>query len=260
LIARVLNPQSGERIADPACGSGSLLIKCAKQVGSDNYSVYGQENNGSTWALCMMNMFLHNINSPRIEWGDTLQAPTLQQDSQNLLRFNVVVANPPFSLDKWGEDEAKSDRFDRFWRGIPPKSKGDYAFITHMIETTYLDPHENGRVGVIVPHGVLFRGSSEGKIRQQLIEENLLDAVIGLPPNLFYGTGIPAAILIFKRQKADKSVLFIDASASLRKVHRKTVCVREIWIRLCGHTTNGNSWRSMPMSPCWKKLPRMITT
>lgn len=168
--------------------------------------------NGSTWALCMMNMFLHNINSPHIEWGDTLKSPSLLQDEKNLLRYNVVVANPPFSLDKWGADSAKNDTFGRFWRGVPPKSKGDYAFITHMIESTHPHSSHNGRVGVIVPHGVLFRGSSEGKIRQQLIEENLLDAVIGLPANLFYGTGIPAAILIFKRNKRDSSVLFIDAS------------------------------------------------
>jgi type I restriction enzyme M protein len=120
-----------------------------------------------------------------------------------------VVANPPFSLDKWGYEEAGNDAYKRFHRGLPPQSKGDYAFISHMIETTTQD---SGRVGVVVPHGVLFRSSSEGKIRQQLIEENLLDAVIGLPANLFYGTGIPAAVLIFKRNKADNKVLFIDAS------------------------------------------------
>jgi len=128
------------------------------------------------------------------------------------MRFSVVVANPPFSLDKWGKEGAEKDPYNRFWRGIPPKSKGDYAFITHMIETTYTDPAQNGRVGVIVPHGVLFRGGSEGKIRQKLIEENLLDAVIGLPANLFYGTGIPAAILVFKRHRGDDTVVFIDAS------------------------------------------------
>ncbi len=211
LLARLLNPQPGERIGDPTCGSGSLLIKCAHQVQSDDYALYGQENNGSTWALAMMNMFLHNINQPRIEWGDTLKGPTLLEGDQ-LMRFNVVVANPPFSLDKWGAENGSRDRFQRFWRGIPPKSKGDYAFISHMIETTYSDPAQNGRVGVIAPHGVLFRGSSEGKIRRALIEENLLDAVIGLPPNLFYGTGIPAAILVFKRNKPDDTVFFIEAS------------------------------------------------
>jgi type I restriction enzyme M protein len=211
LLARLVDPQPGDRIGDPACGSGSLLIRCANQVGDANYSLFGQESNGSTWALAKMNMFLHDISGARVEWGDTLQGPTLV-DGNHLMRFNVVVANPPFSLDKWGKETAEKDRYNRFWRGLPPKSKGDYAFITHMIETTYSDPAQNGRVGVIAPHGVLFRGGAEGKIRQKLIEENLLDSVIGLPENLFYGTGIPAAILVFKRHKDDDSVVFIDAS------------------------------------------------
>ncbi len=213
LLARLLDPKPGDRICDPACGSGSLLIKCAKQVGSDDYALYAQEANGSTWALCMMNMFLHgmNVTTENIHWTDTLKQPTLLE-GDHLRKYNVVVANPPFSLDKWGAETAAKDRFGRFWRGIPPKSVGDYAFISHMIETTYSEPSQDGRVGVIVPHGVLFRGGAEGKIRKQLIEENLLDAVIGLPPNLFYGTGIPAAILIFKRSKPDDTVLFIDAS------------------------------------------------
>src|SRR5450432_843551 len=161
----------------------------------------------------MMNMLLHNmhVTTRNIHWSDTLRDPQIRQGDA-LMFHNVVVANPPFSLDKWGADNAAADRYGRFWRGVPPKSKGDYAFISHMIEVTYRDPSHNGRVGVIVPHGVLFRGSSEGKIRQHLIDENLLDAVIGLPANLFYGTGIPAAILIFKRQRDDDSVLFIDAS------------------------------------------------
>jgi type I restriction enzyme M protein len=211
LLARLVDPQPGDRIADPACGSGSLLIRCAKEVDGSDYSLYGQESNGSTWALAKMNMFLHDIGGARIDWCDTLQGPTLV-DGDHLMRFNVVVANPPFSLDKWGKEGAEKDPYNRFWRGIPPKSKGDYAFITHMIETTYTDPAQNGRVGVIVPHGVLFRGGAEGKIRRKLIEENLLDGVIGLPPNLFYGTGIPAAILVFKRYKDDDTVVFIDAS------------------------------------------------
>ena len=211
LLAKLVDPQPGDRICDPACGSGSLLIRCANEVGSDDYSLYGQENNGSTWALAKMNMFLHDVGGARVDWGDTLQQPTLV-GGDHLLRFNVVVANPPFSLKKWGKEAAEKDRYQRFWRGVPPSSKGDYAFITHMIETTYTDPAQNGRVGVIVPHGVLFRGSAEGKIRRQFIEENLLDAVVGLPGNLFYGTGIPAAIMVFKRQKDDDTVVFIDAS------------------------------------------------
>lgn len=211
LIARIIDPQPGERIADPACGSGSLLIKCVDRVraqGSDDYSVYGQEINGGTWALAKMNMFLHGIDSARIEWGDTIRNPKLLEDDQ-LMRFEVVVANPPFSLDKWGADDVANDPYNRFHRGMPPKGRGDFAFISHMIETTSLT---NGRLAVVVPHGVLFRGGSEGQIRQRLIEENLLDAVIGLPSNLFFGTGIPAAIVVFKRGKQDDSVLFIDAS------------------------------------------------
>lgn len=229
LLAQLLDPQPGERICDPACGSGSLLIKCAEQVGSNDYAVYGQEVNGSTWALCMMNMFLHGINvtGSNIHWTDTLKDPRLLNESSNLRRFNVVVANPPFSLDKWGAENAANDRFSRFHRGVPPKSKGDYAFISHMIETTHLDPTQNGRVGVIVPHGVLFRGGAEGRIRQKLIEENLLDTVIGLPENLFYGTGIPAAILIFKRDKRDDSVLFIDASRDYEQGTTQNVLRRE---------------------------------
>lgn len=214
LLAELLDPQPGERICDPTCGSGSLLIKCAQRVGSNDYAVYGQEANGSTWALAMMNMFLHKINVTKqnIIWGDTLREPGLTADHRTLMRFNVVAANPPFSLDKWGSESAGNDRFRRFRRGVPPASKADYAFISHMIESTYLEPNQHGRVGVVVPHGVLFRAGAEGKIRQQLIEENLLDAVIGLPENLFFGTGIPAAILIFRRDRNTDDVLFIDAS------------------------------------------------
>lgn len=209
LLAKLLAPQPGNRLCDPTCGSGSLLIKLGREVGSNNFSLYGQENNGSTWALARMNMFLHELDNATIEWGDTINNPRLIEGDQ-LMKFDIVAANPPFSLDKWGAEDAMADQFNRFYRGVPPKSKGDYAFITHMIETTYED---TGRVGVIIPHGVLFRGSSEGKIREQLIKENLLEAVIGLPANLFFGTGIPAAILVFNKGKADnKDVLFIDAS------------------------------------------------
>lgn len=208
LLAKLVDPQPGDRICDWTCGSASLLIKCAKEVGDPNFALYGQESNGSTWALAMMNMFLHDVSGADIKWGDTLGSPLLLE-GDHLKTFEVNVANPPFSLDKWGAEDAANDRFKRFWRGIPPKSKGDYAFISHMIET--MDT-TRGRMGVIVPHGVLFRGGAEGTIRQKLIEENLLDAVIGLPPNLFYGTSIPAAILLFKRNKPDDTVLFIDAS------------------------------------------------
>lgn len=221
LIARLTKSAPGSRICDPTCGSGSLLIKAGKEVGSGNFSLYGQEANGSTWALAVMNMFLHGFDNATIRWGDTIRNPKLVE-GDNLMQFDTVVANPPFSLDKWGKVEDKdqdksvvsydpeTDKYGRFWRGVPPKSKGDWAFISHMIETTY---EGRGKVGVVVPHGVLFRGASEGKIRQKTIEENLLEAVIGLPSNLFFGTGIPAAILIFNKGKGDnKNVLFIDSS------------------------------------------------
>lgn len=215
LLARLAAPQPGNTICDPACGSGSLLIQAAQEVGSGNFALYGQEVNGATWALARMNMFLHARDAARIEWCDTLNSPALVEGDQ-LMRFDVVLANPPFSLDKWGAEDADSDQYRRFWRGVPPKSKGDYAFITHMIE---IAKRQSGRVAVIVPHGVLFRGAAEGRIRQQLIEENLLDAVVGLPANLFTTTGIPVAILIFDRSREEgganagrRDVLFIDAS------------------------------------------------
>ena len=208
LLAKLTKSKPGARICDPTCGSGSLLIKAGQEVGNDNFSLYGQELNGSTWALAMMNMFLHGFDNATIRWGDTLRSPKLLEGDK-LMKFDTVVANPPFSLDKWGADQAGHDQYNRFWRGVPPKSKGDWAFISHMLEVAY---EGRGKVGVVVPHGVLFRGASEGKIRQKTIEENLLEAVIGLPANLFYGTGIPAAIVIFNKGKNSNNVLFIDAS------------------------------------------------
>ncbi len=211
-LARLVAPRPGDRICDPTCGSGSLLIRAGKQVGSDDYALYGQEMNGSTWALCKMNMFLHGVDAARIEWEDTLRHPQFVDDSGALIKFDVVIANPPFSLDKWGQEIAAEDRFGRFQRGIPPKSKGDWAFISHMLATAM---DGSGRVGVVVPHGVLFRGGQEGKIREAVIRENLLDGVIGLPANLFFGTGIPAALLVFDKSRPagrKGTVLFIDAS------------------------------------------------
>jgi type I restriction enzyme M protein len=210
-LSRLVAPKAGDRIYDPACGSGSLLIRASKQVRSQDFALYGQEMNGSTWALCKMNMFLHGVDSAHIEWEDTIRHPQFVEDDR-LIKFDVVIANPPFSLDKWGQEIAAEDRFGRFRRGIPPKSKGDWAFISHMIATAV---EGNGRVGVVVPHGVLFRGGQEGKIREAVIKENLLDAVIGLPSNLFFGTGIPAALMIFDKSRkpyGQGKILFIDAS------------------------------------------------
>ncbi|MBU1864718.1 MAG: type I restriction-modification system subunit M [Candidatus Omnitrophica bacterium] len=212
VLAKILHPKSGERICDPACGSGSLLVRIGNEIKDHNFSLFGQESNGSTWALCKMNMFLHGIDNARIEWGDTLNNPKLIE-KDGLMKFDIVVANPPFSLDKWGAENAGGDKFCRFHRGVPPKSKGDYAFISHMVETM----NETGRVAVIVPHGVLFRGGFEGVIRKKMVEENILDAVIGLPPNLFYGVSIPVVILVFKKNRKTKDLLFIDASRGFEK-------------------------------------------
>ncbi len=220
LIARLVKPQENDRIYDCACGSGSLLIRAFKKVLNGKAQIYGQERNGQTQSLCRMNMFLHGIDDAKITWGDTLSNP-LHLEDDKLMKFQVLVANPPFSLDKWamgfaGEGvndkdfkmEASLDKYRRFEWGLPPSSKGDYAFVLHMLYSMA----ESGRMGIVLPHGVLFRGASEGTIRKQIIEFNLLDAVIGLPENLFFGTGIPACVLVFKKNRARKDILFIDAS------------------------------------------------
>lgn len=214
IVAKLASPVEGDMVYDPTCGSGSLLIKAAKEIGSKNFRLYGQEKNGQTHALCKMNMFLHEINDAVIEWGDTIRNPLHKIDEHNIKTFDKIVANPPFSLDKWGADDIADDVFKRFGFGIPPKSKGDYAFVLHMLSSLE-EPSKikkGGTMAVVLPHGVLFRGAAEGKIRQKIIEENLLDAVIGLPSNLFFGTGIPACIMVFKKGRENKDILFIDAS------------------------------------------------
>lgn len=220
LLARLVKPQENDRIYDPTCGSGSLLLKVAKKVPSKKVAIYGQERNGATHSLALMNMFLHGMDDAKIEWGDTLANPLHLEDGK-LMKFQVIVANPPFSLDKWAmgfadqrlnhkkfKMEPGLDPHGRFAWGVPPSSKGDYAFVQHMLSSLA----ENGRMATILPHGVLFRGASEGKIRKQIIDLNLLDAVIGLPENLFYGTSIPACIMLFCKDRIRKDVLFIDAS------------------------------------------------
>ena len=223
LVASLVEPGENDRIYDPTCGSGGLLLKAYKKVPGGKAALYGQELNAQTWALCTMNMFLHGVDDARIWQGDTLSNPQ-NIENDGLMTFQVVVANPPFSLDKWdsgflADAEADSkgkkkmsaelDPYHRFNCGVPPTSKGDYAFVLHMLSS--LDD-QNGRMAVVLPHGVLFRGASEGQIRRRLVEMRLLDAVIGLPANLFYGTGIPACILVFKKNRARDDVLFIDAS------------------------------------------------
>ncbi len=223
LLSKLGQAKEGARICDPACGSGGLLLLAGEEIekqGSKNYALYGQESTGSTYQLARMNMFLHGKDSARIEWGDTLNNPLLVEDDR-LMKFDLVISNPPFSLKKWGAENAENDKYNRFFRGVPPKDKGDFAFIAHMVETAKT---KSGRVAVIVPHGVLFRGGAEGKIRQALLEENIVDAVIGLPAGLFQTTGIPVAILIIDRSRelggineAKKDILFIEASKEFKQ-------------------------------------------
>ena len=225
IMARIVDAKSGERIYDPTCGSGSLLIKAAKHQDKSQVSIYGQEVNGSSVSMAKMNMFIHQINDAHIAWGDTLANPYFLDADGNLILFDAIVANMPFSKDKWAAGfntggtssgkgkkefkmEASLDKHHRFDWCIPPASKGDWAFLLHMIASC--TPH--GRITAVTPHGVLFRSGAEGIIRKRVIDENLLDAVIGLPENVFFGTTIPACILVFKKNRKDKNVVFIDAS------------------------------------------------
>lgn len=246
IMAQIVDPQEKDRVYDPTCGSGSLLIRAAKKGGLDKVSIYGQEVNNSAISMARMNMFIHDIKDAHIAWGDTLANPQHLDSEGNLMKFECIVANMPFSKDKWtegfnpggevsvDEDEIQPqknskgrkkefkmepalDRYHRFDIGVPPASKGDWAFLLHMIASM----SSNGRVAAVAPHGVLFRGASEGRIRKAVIEKNLIDAVIGLPENLFYGTSIPACIVVFKRGRKTTDVLFVDASKEFAKEKAK---------------------------------------
>lgn len=220
LIVELLAPTEKMRICDPTCGSGGMLIECAQYLrrrgkNAKNLLLCGQERNLGTWAICKMNMLLHGIPDHRIEKGDTIRDPKLRDD-EGLKLFDRVIANPPFSLDEWGREVAEVDPYGRFEYGVPPKSYGDLAFLQHMIATT----STTGMVGIVMSHGVLFRRAAEGEIRQGILKDDLVEAVIGLPPNLFYGTGIPAAILVLNKAKAvarKRRVLFIEASREFKE-------------------------------------------
>lgn len=214
LLVALLAPHAGMRIYDPTSGSGGMLVQTRNHLASHgenaaNLSLYGQEMNLNTWAICKMNMFLHGVQSADIRKGDTLREPKHTQGGEHM-SFDRVIANPPFSLKKWGKDECDNDGFGRFPYGTPPKDAGDLAFVQHMIASI----NAEGMAGVVMPHGVLFRGSSEKLIRQGIINDDLLEAVVGLPSGLFYGTGIPACLLIINKNKAAErkgKVLFINA-------------------------------------------------
>ena len=220
LLVSLLNPHAGMRIYDPTSGSGGMLIQTRNYLikqneNAANLSLYGQEMNLNTWAICKMNMFLHGVFNADIRKGDTLGNPQHLKDGE-LMLFDRVIANPPFSLKKWGKEAADNDAFGRFPYGTPPKDAGDLAFVQHMIASL----NAEGKMGVVMPHGVLFRGSSEKAIRQGILEDDLLEAVIGLPSGLFYGTGIPACLLIINKQKAANrkgKVIFINAELEFQE-------------------------------------------
>lgn len=223
LLAELLEPSPGETIFDPACGIGSLLIRAAEETGSSNIALFGQDINHQSSVLARMNMILHGLDSAQIGWGDTLITP-LFLDKGSLLEFDVVLSQPPFSKANWGSKNALPDRFDRFRWGVPPNSNADWAFISHMLTVAR---EKGGRVGVIVPLGVLFRGGAEGRIRKQIIQDNLLDAVVRLPSNLLLTTAIPVALLLFRHTRLDQSVLFIDASSQFERGKKQNVLLKE---------------------------------
>jgi type I restriction enzyme M protein len=222
LMVRILAPAAGESIYDPACGTGGMLLEALHYVkehgGDENLmlgKLYGQEKNLTTSAIARMNLFLHGAEDFHIERGDTLRSPAFYT-GDNLATFDCVIANPPFSLEKWGDDVWINDPYGRNFAGVPPAKSGDFAWVQHMIRSmAYLI----GRMAVVLPHGVLFRMSKEGEIRRKLIEMDILDSVIGLGQNIFYGTGLAPCVLVFRDSKPKerrKKVLFIDASKEFK--------------------------------------------
>ncbi len=222
LIVECLRPEEGMSIYDPTCGSGGMLLEAVHYLerqgkNPKSLTLFGQEMNLNTWAICKMNLFLHDIDDAFIERGDTLRDPKhlVYEGSNAIKTFVRVLANPPFSLKNWGYDDwMGGDKFGRDTYGCPPKSYGDLAFVQHMVSSL----KENGMMGVVLPHGILFRGGSEGKIRQRLLEDNLIEAIIGLPSNLFYGTGIPACLLLINKAKSPErkgKVLFVNGAEEM---------------------------------------------
>lgn len=219
LLGLILDPHEGESIYDPACGTGGMLLECVDHLRANNedyrtLKLYGQEKNLTSSSIARMNMFLHGMEDFQIVRGDTLRNPAFFE-ADGLKTFDCVIANPPFSLKDWGAENWIEDPYGRNIAGVPPKGNGDMAWVQHMIKSM----NSTGRMTVVLPHGALFRKGSEGKIRKKLLEEDLLEAVIGLGPNIFYGTQLAACVLVFKQNKpADKKkkVLFIDASEQVR--------------------------------------------
>lgn len=214
LMSHILSVKEGMTVLDPTCGSGGMFIgikNCLDKAGLDYKKVkfFGQDSNFNSWSICNLNLIVHGFKGFDVRNGDTLSNPQHTEDGK-LKTFDRVIANPPFSLKNWGKDLAEEDKYKRYRYGIPPKGAGDLAFVQHMIASL----NEKGVMGVVVPHGVLFRGGQEGEIRKGILEDDLIEAVIGLPSGLFYGTGIPAALLVINKNKAFErrgKVLFINA-------------------------------------------------
>lgn len=214
LLVALLEPRAGMRIYDPTAGSGGMLVETRNHLvrngeNAANLSLFGQEMNLNTWAICKINMFLHGVFNADIRKSDTLGDPQHVQDGK-LMTFDRVIANPPFSLASWGKNEADHDPYGRFCYGTPPKDSGDLAFVQHMIASL----NAQGKMGVVMPHGVLFRGASERDIRKGILDDDLLEAIIGLPAGLFYGTAIPACLLIINKAKPKQrreQVIIINA-------------------------------------------------
>lgn len=218
VIINILKPHEKDHIYDMAVGSGGFLLEAyhylrevAGEKNARTLYLYGQEINLSTYAIAKINMFLHGLDAASIERGDTLSDPKFLNDDGSLKTFNICVANPPYSIKDWEYESFKTNKYGRITGyEMPPKKNADYAFVLHMVKSM----NENGRAGIVLPHGVLFRGGAEGRIREQLIKNDLIEAVIALPAKLFYGTGIPAAVVILNKNKPEArkgKILIIDA-------------------------------------------------
>lgn len=225
LMVEILDPKEGDTVYDPACGTGGMLLAAVAHVrdrGGDPRTFFGklfaQEKNLTTAAVARMNLFLHGIEDFVVERGDTLRNPVFADPSTGgLATFDVVIANPPFSLENWGREIWENDPWGRAFAGLPTDSNGDMAWVQHMVKSMAA---RSGRMAVVLPQGALFRGGVEGAIRKHLLENDLVEAVIGLAPNLFYGTGLAACILVIRRRKATTrkgKVLIADASSLFRK-------------------------------------------
>lgn len=219
LLGLILDPHEGETIYDPACGTGGMLLECVDHLKENKedfrtLKLFGQEKNLTSSSIARMNMFLHGIEDFSIVRGDTLRSPAFFE-ADGLKTFDCVIANPPFSLKEWGAENWANDPYGRNIAGVPPKGNGDMAWVQHMIKSM----NSTGRMTVVLPHGALFRKGAEGKIRKELLEQDMLEAVVGLGPNIFYGTQLAACVMVFKQNKdavKKNKVLFIDASDEVR--------------------------------------------